>query len=128
MKDYSVFAQDFLKWCQEQNAAINGYLKIDYLAYRSHAIAVESTFKRISGSYDFEKVDRLENGYINLCNNGGLFNHMRVQLLNMTILNTHSFYIPIKRGIERHVDIKIKNFYDFIRSQSFGCNRYTRRN
>ena len=65
------FAQDFLKWCGELNTAVKGYLKIDYLAYWSHAIAVESTFKRISGSHDFEKVDRLENGYMNLCNNGG---------------------------------------------------------
>ena len=110
------FTKDFLQWCKELNTPVKGYLKIDYLSYRSHAIAVESTFKRISGIHsEHETVDRLENSYMSKCNNGGLLYCEEYEgpafgydykSYYPTILSTHTLYIPTKRGRERYVDIK----------------------
>ena len=111
------FVADFRQWTTELATPKQGYLKIEYTNYYCHAVAVESTLKRISGSIykRFEKVDKLENSYIQLCFNGGLLYCKPYEGPSFgydyksyypTCLSADSLLIPTKKGYETYTDIK----------------------
>lgn len=67
-----LFKKDFQQWCTE--LANNNVLNIIYDKYYTDYTATEMTFKRLAkGKYEhFEKIDAIENTYMNNCHNGAL--------------------------------------------------------